>query len=196
MYSGQNLAIRDISQKAASRKEMMSHFVALMKLWIDEGDVCCNQSFVDTFRPHPNPKCEVNKKISKEFFAIFNSQMPNRSFHGNVAWWEQLRRVLSHGIFFRNDLVIPARVQLRNEQFPRRENLRIRKKLFRLFKWLPRNIPVFVQRNRILSTRLALNLPTWLINPVSRFLNENLAIISICTHENSMEQANNNSITL
>lgn len=54
-YSGQNLGIRTISQRATSRKEIFKHFQVLINLWIDEGNLYCNQDYIDSFRPHPNP---------------------------------------------------------------------------------------------------------------------------------------------
>ena len=55
-YSGQNLGIRETSKRAINRKEMTEHFMALINIWIAEGSLFCNQTFIDSFRPHPNPE--------------------------------------------------------------------------------------------------------------------------------------------
>jgi len=54
-YSGQNLGIREVSAKAHNRTELMEQFMVLLRIWEEEGDLYCNQSFIEAFRPHPHP---------------------------------------------------------------------------------------------------------------------------------------------
>ncbi|CRL03994.1 CLUMA_CG017112, isoform B [Clunio marinus] len=57
-YSGQNLGIRQTSNRAANRTELMNHFSDLIRLWIEENKYC-NQSFIDFFEPHPNTSIQI-----------------------------------------------------------------------------------------------------------------------------------------
>lgn len=53
-YSGQNLGIREVQTRAKDRRILMNHFIELIKKWALEGDLYCNQTFIDYFKPHPN----------------------------------------------------------------------------------------------------------------------------------------------
>ena len=53
LYSGQNLGIREVSIAAKSRSEIMKNYQDLINIWISEGDLYCDQSFIEAFRLHP-----------------------------------------------------------------------------------------------------------------------------------------------